>query len=266
MKTRLQLALTLLSLGFLVAAAPASAILYGDFFDPSGTVSFLNVSDINGLYGGPLDGSGNPVGPTVSLNSLDFTPINFDQTCSNCPGGGTTTDTITFEIDAVTGQSISTIDIFEAGNFATNAFGTGSFATVTISAAVTIDIFEVNGTSVSNISDISQLNFVFGTDPFASANTSVSGLYTGSLSIDLNAILAANGFGAGSEATRIQLSMDNTLTAFHSGLGGSAMIRKRDFDSTVITINGGAPVPEPSTALLILGGLTALSARRARTR
>ena len=51
----------IVALGF---AGAAHAALYGDFMDPSGTVSYLNVADVNGLYGAP----------SVSLNSIDFTP------------------------------------------------------------------------------------------------------------------------------------------------------------------------------------------------
>ena len=94
-------------------AAPASALFYGDLSDPAGTVSFLNVQDINGLYGGPLDGEGNPSGPTVSLNSIDFTPINFQEDCSFCATPETTTDTVSFEIDALTGYGLNEVNIAE---------------------------------------------------------------------------------------------------------------------------------------------------------
>jgi len=255
-------------LGSLLVTTPASAIFYGDFSDPSGTVSFLDVADINGLYGGPIDQFGDPSGPTVSVNSLDFTPVNFIQSCSNCPGGGTTSDTISFMIDSEPGQAISTIDINEAGNFSLNAIGGGSFAQVLISASVTIDVFEVNGIGVSNVSGSSALSFVFDAPNFVGAFQNGSGLFTGSLSIDVNSILAAagQGFGVGDQATLVQFTLDNTLQAFHSGAGGNALIRKRDFDSTAITVNGGVVVPEPSTALLFLGGLAALSGRRSQRR
>ena len=142
----------------LFLASPAHAIFYGNLTDPAGTVSFLNVQDINGLYGGPLDQFGQPSGPTVSLNSIDFTPIDFQEACSFCSSPETTTDTVSFEIDAVTGQAISTIDIAETGNY---EMLTDAFATVTISATVTIDVFEVNGAPVSNVSTTQQLAFTF---------------------------------------------------------------------------------------------------------
>ena len=57
-------------------------------------------------------------------------------------------------------------------------------------------------------------------------------------------------------------SFDNTLQVFHDGSGGSASLRKRDTDFVSLTINGGNPVPEPGTALLIMGGLAALAAQK----
>ena len=90
-----------------------------------------------------------------------------------------------------------------------------------------------------------------------------SGVILGSTgSIDIQQIIAdAGGFG---EATRVSVSLDNTLQVFHDGAGGQALIRKRDTDFVSLTINGGNPVPEPSTVLLIGGGLAVLARRRTK--
>ena len=84
-----------------------------------------------------------------------------------------------------------------------------------------------------------------------------------SVTIDIDSIPMANGFGPGDEATHILFTMDNTLIADHSGVGGAASIRKRDFDATLITINSTF-VPEPTTALLLMGGLAGLASRRGK--
>jgi hypothetical protein len=243
------LAALLLSLGGLATAA--SATVYGNYVDPSGTVSYLNVQDTNGLFGEP----------TVSLNSLDFTPTEYEAQCSACPTGVTTADILTLDIQATAGQQINEVEINEGLDYSLQSFDPTGFASVIVTATITIDITEVNGQSVNNISEIQQVIF----DP--ANNVTVSGiaiddgvLIGGTGAISIQQILADN--GATGEATRVSISLDNTLRAFHDGSGGLAHIRKRDTDFVSLTINGGNPVPEPSTALLMMGGLALLARRR----
>lgn len=238
----------MLAVGF---AGTANAALYGDFMDPTGTVSYLNVQDVNGLYGAP----------SVSLNSLDFTPTNYAAQCSQCPGGATTTDILTLDIQATSGQQISAIEINEGLDYTLQSFDAAGFASATVTGNVFIDITEVNGVAVNGLN--ASVSVIFS----PSNNVSVfgfgidSGVILGtSGSIDIAQIIADAG-GTG-EATRVSLSLDNTLQVFHAGSGGQAQIRKRDADFVSLTINGGNPVPEPTTALLVMGGLAVLAARR----
>ncbi len=237
-------------LGF---AGAANAALYGDLMDPTGTVSYLNVADVNGLYGAP----------SVSLNSIDFTPTNFEAQCSQCPTGSTTSDILTMDIQAVGGQQINEIQINEGLDYTLQSFDAAGFASATVTANLFIDITEVNGVSVNGLN--ATVSVLFS----PSNNVSVfgfgidSGVIIGtSGSIDIAQIIADAG-GTG-EATRLSISLDNTLQVFHSGAGGQAQIRKRDADFVSLTINGGNPVPEPTTALLLMGGLAALAAQRER--
>lgn len=236
-----------------LASAPGFAASYGDLSDPSGTVFYENISDINGLYGAP----------TVSVNSLDFTPDEFIVNCTQCPGGETTADTITLDIRAVGGQQISEISANEGLNYIIQSFSPAGFAAVQATSTIFVDILEVNGQSINGINASVQMTFDQGGIASVSGFGTDSGIFLGATgAIDIQQIIQDAG-GSG-EATLVRLSLDNTLQAFHDGSGGQAFLRKRDTDFLSITINGGAPIPEPSTGLLLLGGLTALSARRTR--
>ena len=243
------------TLAFLLVATfagSAGAGLYGTYADPLGTVTYENVADVNGLYGAP----------NVSANSLDFTPVNYEATCSQCPLGATTTDTLTLEIQAAAGQQISEITINEGLDYSLLSFDPAGFASFLVTANVYIDILEINQIPVSNI------NANVGVDFNASDNISVfgqgidSGIIIGLGSIDLQSVIE-NAGGSG-EATRVAISFDNTLQVFHDGSGGQASLRKRDTDFVSLTINGGNPIPEPGTAILMMGGLAGLAARKRR--
>ena len=231
------------------AAGSASAAVYGNFMDPAGTVAYENVSDTNGLFGAP----------TVSLNSIDFTPVAYSAQCSQCPGGVTTTDTLTMEIQASAGQQISEIAINEGLDFTLQSFDPAGFAGLTVTANVFIDVLEINQASVNNINASVPITFT----PTNNGSRTVfgfgidTGIITGSGLIDLQTVIQ-NAGGSG-EATRVAISFDNTLQVFHNGTGGQAELRKRDADFVSLTINGGNPIPEPGTALLLMGGLAALS-------
>jgi len=243
------MAALLLPLGGL--ATTASATVYGNFMDPTGTVSYLNVEDVNGLFGAP----------TVSLNSLDFTPTEYEAQCSACPTGVTTADILTLDVQATGGQQINEVEVNEGLDYSLQSFDPTGFASVIVTATITIDITEVNGQSVNNISEIQQVIF----DPANNVTVSGIGIDDGVIigstgAISIQQILLDNGVTG--EATRVRIGLDNTLRAFHDGSGGLAHIRKRDTDFVSLTINGGNPVPEPSTALLMMGGLALLARRR----
>jgi hypothetical protein len=206
---------------------------------------------VNGLFGAP----------TVSLNSLDFTPTQYEAQCSVCPTGVTTTDILTLDIQATSGQQINEVEVNEGLDYSLQSFDPTGFASVIVTATITIDVTEVNGQSVNNISSIQQVVFDPANNVTASGIEILDGVLIGGTgAISIQQILSDNGVTG--EATRVQIGLDNTLRAFHDGSGGLAQIRKRDTDFVSLTINGGNPVPEPSTALLVMGGLGLLARRR----
>lgn len=242
------LAFGLLLLG---SAGTADAALYGDFTDPTGTVSYLNVQDVNGLFGAP----------SVSLNSLDFTPLDFEARCSQCPTGVETSDILMLDIATISGRAVNEIRVTEGLDFSVLSFDPTGFASALVSASLFIDVLEVNGVAVNGINGNASIAYTPSSASVFGFGTQ-TGIMTGDLTIDVAQIIAAA--GATGNATLVRISLDNTLQVFHDGSGGEARIRKRDADFVSLTIEVVDVVPEPTTAVLLLGGLATLAAQRRR--
>lgn len=239
-------ALTVGIVGFAGTASVSNAASYGDFSSPTGTVSFLNVADLNGLFGAP----------TVSGNSLDFSPNAFEADCAlsaTCPPTPhAVADTLVLEIDAAAGNYIDTINLSEAGDTTLTTF-LNAIAATTVVGDVFVDVLEIDGAPVNGLNGNAQMAFNQG------GQYTTSGIWSGFLSIDIDSVIAAGG-GSG-RATLVRISLANTLTAFAED-GASARIEKKDIDGLAITV-----VPEPGTALLMGLGLFGLAAsNRNRTR
>ena len=257
---RLLFQATIVLSALLGSASTAMAASYGNFTDPTGTVSYLDVRDVNGLFGAP----------SVSLNSLDFTPTNYQAQCSQCPTGATTADILTLDIQTISGRQIDEILISEGLDYALSSFDTAGFASAIGTANIFIDVVEINGVSVNGINSNAAISFTRTNlaGSTQSNNQSVfgfaidNGVFTGTRAIDIQQIIL--GAGAIGVATRVRISLDNTLQVFHVGGGGQAQLRKRDTDFVSLTINGGLPIPEPTTAVLLMGGLAVLAGQRRR--
>ena len=128
------------------------------------------------------------------------------------------------------------------------------FAATTVSASVFVDIFEIDGVAVNNINGNASMIFTQNGQFESTDEGYGTHIWTGSLLIDLDPIIA-NAGGSG-RATRVQLNLDNTLVAFAAS-GASARIEKKDIDGLAITI-----VPEPTTAVLMGLGLLGLASIR----
>jgi hypothetical protein len=243
-----------------IAATPARALaVQVNYGTHAGThVNYVNVTEDTA---GPLPLFGAPI---VSGDSIDFNPTGFIASSTNI-GSDTTDSNLVFGVTAKSGSRIRSIILAEAGdttlggNVSAGSMGTAS----AVFAGGVLDIHEVDFVGINHISVPFSLTFTpsggtffLGTD--GGGGPIFSTMWTGSVALDIEAILIANGFtiprgplDADGGATRISIDMDNTLQAV-SELGTSATIGKKDFGVLAHVANvphepgGGPEVPEPA--------------------
>ena len=245
----------------LVTSAKAAPINYGNL--PGATVDYLQVTEdaVSAGDAPPLFGA-----PTVTGDSIDFDPVGFDASSQN--GGADITDgNLKFTIDAHAGKAIKSVTIAEAGDV--TLLGIAPLLSETTFASVvtriSVDIDEVDGNPISVVS-VNGLSIPFapsggtyglGTD--GAGGPLFTAGWNGSLLINVNAILTANGVSFVGGATRVDINLDNILTAL-SQQGTSASIAKKNANGVTITVN----IPEPTGGMLALlaGSLAAVWRRR----
>lgn len=232
----------LISSTALILTSSAQAAFYGDY--AGSTVTWVDVQDQNGLFGAPF----------ASGDSLDFSPNAFEAECSSDPGCPptpvTVDDTLTLTIQANEGSFIDDIVFSEAGDTTLQSF-VDTLAASVVAATVFVDIFEIDGISVNNINGSIAMVFSQGGEYRSDDQGYGTHIWDGSLTIDLDAMIA--GAGGTGRATRVQINLDNTLTAY-AAAGATSRIEKKDIDGLAITV-----VPEPGTALLFGLGLAGLA-------
>jgi hypothetical protein len=210
--------------------------------------------------------------PTVTGNSMDFNPTGFDAE-SEGVDADITDSNLVFMVTSKSGSRISSITLNEAGDTTLSgnvAVGSMSTASAVFASGV-LDIHEVNFSGIDHISvpfsftfNPSGGTYFLGTD--GGGGPTFQTEWTGSVTLDIDAILTANGFvippGAidpDGGATKISIDMDDTLVAVSQD-GTESRIAKKDFGVNIIRSNvptepGGDPeIPEPAT--LVLAGLS----------
>lgn len=249
--------------------ALASPIAYPNL---SGTtVDYVNIQENSGTDPGYFPPNP-PLGlfgtPTVAGNSLDFSPNNFFADSQFGAVPDLTDGHLTFGVNSKSGHAITNINFQEGGGV--SVVGVGTDATfVDVSAVGFINVLEIDGAAPAGLPVIPiNLGFNFGAGGNGTWRRASEGfvngfLWTGAQAIDIKGWLNANGFPTQYGATKITVSLDNSLYAQSEATGG-AFIDKKDFGGLSITIN--APViPEPATWVLGMLGCLAVGARR-RTR
>ena len=228
-------------------AAYAAPINYGDFMGTDFTYEDVtedsNSGDTPPLYGPP----------TVSGNSLDFTPVGFSAFAAN--GAADITDgNLAFMVTAKPNRVIQNIKITEFGD--TTLAGLGSDNTMTAAVATgVLNIHEVDGTGINVVSvpvsfTMSPSGGTYGLGTDGGGGPVFNTQWMGMLFVDVQQTLIAHNIPFEFGATKISLDYDNRLIAV-SQEATTALIAKKDH--LIITTN----IPEPAACTLAVLGMLA---------
>ncbi len=231
-----------------------TTVIYSDVSEDANSAG-----DVPPLFGAPI----------YSGDSVDFNPVGFDANASGAGGVDITDGNLRMVVTAKPGNAIANFNLSEAGDTTLAGFGTNTTMT-SVTATGTLDIYDVDGVGINNISV-----------PFSLTFTPFNGLYRqgteggggpffhtqwfGSQLLNINQVLINAGKTFVLGATRIAVDLDNTLVAV-SEAGTSSLIAKKDFGGISITINqpgpGGGDIPEPTSVILAILGLVGLGISR----
>lgn len=223
------------------------------------TVWYLNVEESNTEGSGGDDGMTASLfgSPTVLGDVIDFNPSDFS---AQSEGGGTdvTAGDLRFMVVAQPGKAISNLLYSEAGDTTIAGSPSTDETLTSVTSDVLIKVLEIDGSPVgAPINVLAQLAFTPSDGDYLLNTDSGGGFFyqttwSGGVAVDLYAELAAAGESFVVGATKVNVTVSNTLTAVSID-GTSAFIKKKDFDSVTVTTN----VPEPATGAILIAGLVA---------
>jgi hypothetical protein len=224
----------------------SAALLSGSAFAVMVTVAGSNVSftydtALLGLYGTP----------TVSGDSLIFTPTSFFAESTNGEGFALTNATLNIGITANSGYQFSSISLTERGDY----FLVGSDAEVGVTGQ--IRVFDQDDPINNEVTDN-----IAATAPFNVVST-LSNITTTNWTANAGVTIPGTGWGGNDGIVDgVNLTIENLLYASTTTLGSAAFIEKKFAGSTVII----SAVPEAETYAMMLAGLglVGFMARRRR--
>lgn len=228
-----------------VLATPALAgiIEYGDF--AANTVDFLDVTETSDNDPVPLYGA-----PFTTGDSLFFNNMTFSALAKGAGGVDNTTGILRTTISAHDGEVISGLSFHESGSYTLSGLMNDAFAAV--AAAYIINVLEIDGVPVDPINHDALMSFDPSDGDYSIGEDGAgTGLWSGMLDVDIDALIAAS--GRSGSATAVSVTITNTLSALSQD-GTSATISKKDLAISV--------VPAPSAAFLFLLGAASGGRRR----
>jgi hypothetical protein len=156
--------------------------------DQMGTsVTFTMISEDTGTEGPLRPALFGP--PSVSGNSLDFSPVSFNSVSTGAGGNDITDGALTFMVQAKPGNFLPKLKIEEAGDFTLLGLG-GAGTLAGVRASVFLDITQVDFVNMEEINRNYQLAFAPSNGDFNLQDDGpgpiVNGIWTGELIVDLS--------------------------------------------------------------------------------
>ena len=226
----------------LLLSSPAFATTYFSTPQVGDTVVYSDVQDQDDLFGAP----------TLTGDTLTFTPQGFKAQAEGLFGADLTDGFLSTLIEAKPGESIQGFTLTEAGAFRlTAAGGAGTAATaVDVSVIIKATVLATDDASFNTPVLLEVDESIFSANV---ADGALGRSWRNSVNVDIASLAA--GAGVVGNVTKVRLTLDNQLEAT-SELGTIAFIDKKAIGGVTIT------VPEPTSALFVLGAGAMLLRRR----
>ena len=226
----------------LLLSSPAFATTYFVTPEEGATVFYSDLQDQNDLFGPP----------TLTGDTLTFTPQNFNARAEGFLDVDQVDGLLSVLIEAKPGEVVDGFRLTETGAFRLSAAGGAGTADTSVDVSVIVKATVLATDDPSFITPV----FLNVDESIFSANFA-DGILGRSWRSSINFDIArlASEAGVVGNVTKVRLTLDNQLEA-RSELGTIAFIDKKAIGGVTIT------VPEPTSALFVLGAGTLLLRRR----
>ena len=230
----------------------------------AGNVWYANVTEDNDEDNGDTAMLfGAPTGTTGT--SINFSPQGFIANSENADSGPVIVDSqLSFMVIAGQGAVINNFQFEEFGDTTlARGFDDTLDAFTEIEASFIVSIVEIDNVllpipvTVTGSMTFSPSDGDYQLSVDAPTDLSYTEIFEGSVFFDIDQILADEGLSYQFGATKLNVTLDNTLTAI-SEVGTEAFIKKKVANGITITTN----VPEPSSAILVLLAISGAAVAR----